>query len=441
MLYYVTETLAAEDGSKGLLPLEMRRIVMNIRKCAILLLALVLLVCPWTPVHASEGDETQEEASSISTNTIPGWPAGPEITSTAAVVMETSTNTILYGKNMDHPLYPAAAVKIMTTLLALENSTLEEEVTVTATGVSGATDGGANIAAQLDEVFTMEQCLYAVMMASANDIAMQVAEHVGGSLESFVEMMNDRAKKLGCTGTVFTNPTGLPDENQHVTAHDLALIMKAAMDNDAFCTIAAATSYTIPATNLSGGSRVLSNNFAMLNPSSPVYYEGCLAGKEGYTAASGSTLMCAAKRNDMQIVTVVLQNSNDQIETEAATLMNYAFDSFTMFNAGADDFNLLSGGKAVLPVGMGKESLTTKDRVKNGKIKRTYYYSGIAVGKATLMETQSEDTALLEEGEKNLNESADFSANKSDIPYILIGIAGLILLLLLLRVLIKVIKS
>ena len=196
-------------------------------------------------------------------------PRGPDITSTAAVVMEDSTNTIVYAKNMDQVLYPGATVKVMTTLLALENSQLTDQVTMTATGVSGVTDGGANISAQLDEVFTMEQCLYAMMLSSANDIALQVAEHIGGSVDAFVQMMNTRATEFGCTDTVFTNPTGLPDENQHTTAHDMALIMKAAIDNDTFRTIAGTTSYTIPATNVSGGERVLTNNFSMTNSATP----------------------------------------------------------------------------------------------------------------------------------------------------------------------------
>ena len=101
---------------------------------------------------------------------------------------------------------------------------------MTATGVSGVTDGGASISAQLDEVFTVEQCLYAIMLASANDVALQIAEQIGGSVDGFVQMMNNRAVELGCTNTVFTNPTGLTDENQHTTAHDMALITKAAID-------------------------------------------------------------------------------------------------------------------------------------------------------------------------------------------------------------------
>ena len=176
-----------------------------------------------TPVYAAEDTAvTAAAASTITTNSISGWPQGPDITSAAAVVMEDTTNTILYAKDMDQSLSPAGAVKIMTCLLALENSQLTDQVTMTETGVSGVTDGGAHISSQLGEVFTMEQCLYAIMLASANDIALQIAEQIGGSVEAFVEKMNSRAQELGCTNTVFTNPTGLPDDNQHTTAHDLA---------------------------------------------------------------------------------------------------------------------------------------------------------------------------------------------------------------------------
>ena len=185
-------------------------------------------ICSQLPVFATE--ETAQatdtaaqpqtaDPSVVTTNGIDGWPQASDISSTAAIVMETSTNTVLYSKNADQALYPASAVKVMTCLVALENSSLDDQVTMTATGVSGVTDGGANISSQLDEVFTMEQCLYAIMVASANDIALQVAEHVGGSVDAFVQTMNARAQELGCTNTVFTNPTGLPDENQHITAH------------------------------------------------------------------------------------------------------------------------------------------------------------------------------------------------------------------------------
>ena len=156
----------------------------------------------------------------------PDWPSDTGIESEAGIVMDADSGAVLFGQNIHVQKAPASITKILTALVVIENSSLDEQVTMTATGVSGVTDGGANISSQLDEVFTMEQCLYAIMVASANDIALQVAEHVGGSVDAFVQIMNTRAQELGCTNTVFTNPTGLPDENQHITAHDMPLIRK-----------------------------------------------------------------------------------------------------------------------------------------------------------------------------------------------------------------------
>lgn len=397
------------------------------------------------PVHAAEEEaevtDTADSTSAISTNDIPGWPQGPEITSTAAIVMEYSTNTILYAKNMDQPLYPGSAVKIMTTLLALENAGLDEQVTMTATGVFGVTDGGANISAQSDEVFTMEQCLYAIMLASANDIALQVAEHISGSVEAFVEKMNTRAQELGCTNTVFTNPTGLPDENQHITAHDMALIMQAAIDNPNFRTIATAASYTIPATNVSGGARALTNNFAMLKSTDASYYQGCLGGKEGYTEASASTLVTAAERNGITLISVVLQGASGQTYNEAITVLDYGFNNFRKLSLGESDFNLISGGTVIVPNTAAETDVTTQDTEADGEIARQYYFGGAPVGTATLMANQEQDNSIVIEGETNLKAAQDFSANKSMGMYYVIGGIGAALLLMLIFLMIRVIKS
>lgn len=399
------------------------------------------------PVYAAQEDaNTQAPAeensgSAISTNSIAGWPQGPDITSTAAVVMEDSTNTVLYGKNMDTPLYPASAVKIMTMLLALENSNPEDQVVMTATGVSGVTDGGANISAQLDESFSMEQCMYAIMVASANDIALQVAEHIGGSVEAFVQMMNTRAQELGCTNTVFTNPTGLPDENQHTTAHDMALIMKAAMSNETFRSMANTTSYNIPATNMSGGERVLTNRFSMIDPASDAYYEGCLGGKEGFTEASGSTLVCAAERNGMTLISVVLQGASGQTDDEAITTLDYAFSNFQKLNLGEDDFGLVSGGTVIVPTGTTEDGLTVEDNETDGQIERQYLFGGTPVGTAVLENIQEQDNTVTINGEANMKAAQDFSASRTNTPYYLIGGAGVVLFLLLLFAMVKVVKS
>ncbi len=393
------------------------------------------------PAFAEEAsDTTSDTAQAIATNSISGWPQASDISSEAAVVMEDSTNTILYSKNADEVLYPGSTVKIMTCLLALENCQLTDEVTMTATGVSGVTDGGASIASQVDEVFTIEQCLYAIMVASANDIALQIAEHTGGSVEAFVQMMNDRATALGCTNTVFTNPTGLPDENQHTTAHDMALIMQAAIQSDAFRTIAAATSYTIPATN-KAAARNLTSKFTMTDTGNIGFYEGCIGGKEGYTEASGSTLVCAAQRNGMTLISVVLKGASGQTAPDAASILNYGFDQFQIASLGDSDFSIISGGEVVLPVGASTDSLTTQDSQNGNEIQRTYLFGGTPVGSAVLEVVEAQDDTDIQKGEQNMQAARTYSENHTYIPYFIIAAGLLLVLILLIWKMIKIIKS
>lgn len=392
-----------------------------------------------TPVYAAE--ETAAVTSGITTNSISGWPQGPEITSASAVVMDDTTNTILYAKDMDQALSPAGAVKIMTCLLALENSQLSDQVTMTETGVSGVTDGGAHISSQLGEVFTMEQCLYAIMLASANDIALQIAEQISGSVDAFVEKMNARAQELGCTNTVFTNPTGLPDDNQHTTAHDLALIMKAAINTEGFRTIAGATSYTIPATNVSGGARNLTSSFTMNNPTQATYYDGCIGGRESTTTASGSVLVTAAERNSMTLICVVMNGATGQTATEAGSLMDYGFGNFQLLDLGEEDFHILSGGQVMIPSGATADDLTTEDSASDGQITRTYSFGGTQVGTATIEDTTDDPAEDTKENDENMEAARAFSESASPVPYFLIGGAGFLLIILLIWRIVRVIRS
>lgn len=266
----------------------------------------------------------------IDSNQWSAWPQAADFASGTAIVMEASTGTILLDKGMDDVRYPASITKVMTALIALENSTLDTPVTFTETGLADAYAGSSNINPQLGETFTMEQCLYMILIKSANDVSSQVAEVVGGSVENFVNMMNQKAADLGCTNTHFTNANGLENENHYTTAHDMALIGQEAFKNELFRTILATPSYIVGPTNMIAGSRVFDTHVDML-PGGKHFYDGCLGGKTGYTDVSQSTLITFNRRNDMDLIAVVMYApGSDVAATDSIQILDYAYNNFRM---------------------------------------------------------------------------------------------------------------
>ena len=409
------------------------------KKATIWLLAGVISLSAVT-VQAAEVDNGASYP--ITTNAIEGWPQGPDTYSETAVLMDADTGTILYNKGMDEKRYPASITKIMTALLALENSNLDDQVTFTEECLADQTSDSGNIGMQVGEVLTMRQCLLALMIRSANDVATQIAVQIAGSVAAFADMMNQKAQELGCVNTHFVNASGMPDENHYTTAHDMALIMKAAADNESFQTIASTASYTIPATNVSGGDRVLTNNFSMLTNNNAAYYQYCTGGREGYTEASGSTLVCSAQKNGITLIAVVLQGTSGTTATEAASLLNYGFDNFNMLSLGDNDFNMLSGGDVYVPVGTTADALTTQDgEVQDGQYSRQYLFGGTAVGTSVMVATQEEDTSLVDTSVQNMDTARNYTENRNNLPYFIIGGVGILLLLLILLRIIKIAKS
>ena len=167
-----------------------------------------------TPAHSSYYSQAAD------TDSIDGWPKGPSIEAQAAVLMDVNTEAVLYSKNADTQLYPASITKILTTLLACENIGEGDNITVSENASTSVTAGDSSIYAAPGEVFTRDQALMAVMLQSANEMSVAVAEQVSGSVKKFTELMNWRAKLFGCKNTHFNNPNGLPDENHYTTASD-----------------------------------------------------------------------------------------------------------------------------------------------------------------------------------------------------------------------------
>ena len=269
------------------------------------------------------------------------WPDAPETLSPGVILMEESTGTILYEKNMDEAHYPASITKIMTTLLALENGNLSDMVTFSDDAINNTE--GSGIARDYGEQMTLEQCLYGVMLESANECAYAVAEHVGGTVENFVDMMNAKAKELGCTNTHFANPHGLQDENHYTTAHDMALIAQAAYQNETFRIIIGTKMYTIPPTNKHAEETVLRNHHDMLctyhNANRKYLYPYCVGGKTGYTATANSTLVTYAEKDGMTLICVVMNTQSPNQFIDTVNLFDYAFDNFQVLNVAENDTN------------------------------------------------------------------------------------------------------
>lgn len=263
----------------------------------------------------------------VQSDAVPGWPTGPQVAAETAILMDAETGQILYAKGIDEKRYPASTTKIMTALIAIENSTLTDEVTFSAEAVNGIEPGSTHIGIKPGEILTMEQSLYAVLLASANEVSSGVAEFVGGSIPDFVNMMNSRAEELGCKNTHFVNANGLHDPEHYTTARDLANIAREAFKNETFRKIIATEYYIEPKTNITDEERWLNNHHKML-VSGDLHYDGCLGGKTGYTSDAGNSLVTYAQRNGMYLISVVLADNAVYQYPDTAALLDYGFSNF-----------------------------------------------------------------------------------------------------------------
>ena len=243
------------------------------------------------------------------------WPQDPETESPNAIVMEESTGTVLYDKNSTEQHCPASITKIMTTLLALENCSLDETVTFSKEAVYNT--HGSGISRDVGEQMTMEECLYAVMLESANECAYAVAEHVGGTVENFVQMMNDKAASLAMTGTHFANPHGLHDENHYTTAYDVYLMLYAAYQHTEFQNTMSMSSYTLNMTHADGtaGTIYLSSTDKYLTgeKNAPENVT-VLGGKTGTTDEAGSCLALVSQNAYGEPFISVILHASTKVE-------------------------------------------------------------------------------------------------------------------------------
>jgi len=228
-------------------------------------------------------------------------------TSKAVFVYERNSDTLVYGYNADEKIYPSSMVKIMTALVALDRGELSETVEVTRNALSYVAIGSVSAGLKNGELISLEDLLYCMLTASANDASVVIAEHIGGSQERFVMLMNKKAEELGCTGTNFTNAHGLHDENNYTTIRDVCKILDAALDNETFKTMFQTEKHTVPATNKCEERQLVTTNRMMTAAENDRYLdERVTGGKTGATDQAGRCLAVTAEQNGMELIAIVM---------------------------------------------------------------------------------------------------------------------------------------
>lgn len=304
----------------------------------------------------------------IESNEVKGWPQGPQVEAEAAVVMDVSSGAFLYSKNMTAKEYPASITKIMTALVAIEHGDLDKKIKCSEHAVYSIEAESSHCGLQPGEKLTLRQALYALMLESANDAANSIAERVGGTIEDFVQMMNDKAKELGCVNTHFTNPHGLHDEDHYTCAYDMALITKAAFANETLAEIAGTVEYSIPKTNKVKEVRYFLNHHKMLS-SEEYLYEGCIGGKTGFTSDALNTLVTVAQREGRRLICVVLKtNGASKTYEESTALLDYGYDQFVCKTMEIQDANLTRAALMKMDF-QGRTALLEPDVLKEQVVK------------------------------------------------------------------------
>ena len=397
----------------------------------------IVMATEATPEASVVSPETPEEPPvpesyewEIQSNNIPGWPEGPKVMAETAIVMDMDTEEILYAKGIDEKRAPASTTKILTAMLAIEKVPFETQITFT-DEVNNIEAGSTHIGIKPGETLTMKDCAYAILLASANEVSSGVAEYIGTTVPAFVDMMNQRAKELGCTNTHFVNANGLYDENHYTTARDLAIIAKAAFQNETFREVVKTPYYIVPKTNITDEERWLNNHHKMILQGSE-YYEGCLGGKTGYTEKAGNTLVTYAERNGRKLVCALLADVNVVAQyTDTKALLDYGFDSFQRLDTTAvslspaksdelgkqlEEKGLLSTALETTSISVPKElteELTYKTTLENNMLNIDYYYGKQPIGSSSM---QASDEILKVSQELSPKEVTKTDASVSPNP-------------------------
>ena len=321
-------------------------------RCVFLLLTIALFICgfhadtltAYATLEELEAEAEARKSLPIQSNDIENWPVGPQIGAQSAILMDANTGVILYSKNIHERLYPASTTKIMTCLLAMERGNLDDMVEFSHDAVFTVPADGSNMGMDTGEAITLEECLYGILVGSANEVSNAVAEYISGSIDDFVTLMNERAEEIGCKDTHFVNANGLHDTEHYTSTYDLALISSLFFQNEMLCKIGNTPRYHFEPTNTQPDDFYLNNKHKLINGEIP--YNGILGGKTGYTDNARQTLVTCAEQNGMRLVCIVFKEESPAQFTDTEELFNYGFHNFQVMNISEneDRYNIEATG-------------------------------------------------------------------------------------------------
>ena len=292
----------------------------------------------------------------------PDWPSDTGIESEAGIVMDADSGAVLFGQNIHVQKAPASITKILTALVVIENSSLDDTVTFSHDAVYNVEDGSGNKnSIEEGDTLSVRDCLYLLLMRSSNQAANALAEHVGGSRDGFVKMMNEKTAELGCENSHFANPSGLNDDTQLTSVYDMALIASAAYKNDTLLTISKDKSYRLPATKNNPDGVTIQPEHKLLittDTESPNYYPYAVAGKTGYTSIAGQTLVTYAIKDDRRQIAVTMKSTQATHYQDTIALLDFGFLRFKNVNISENETAYTSGDQ---PVQIGDNSYQPSD--------------------------------------------------------------------------------
>jgi D-alanyl-D-alanine carboxypeptidase (penicillin-binding protein 5/6) len=450
------------------------------KKMKILTLSLCISVSVFLgdamPSYASSYEDLMEAMENrkslpVQSNEIENWPDGPLIGAEAAIVVEANTGVILYSKNIHEKLYPASTTKILTCLIATENSSLDEIVSFSSNAVFSIEKGSSNMGMDVGQSITMEECLYGILVGSANEVANAVAEHIGGSTEGFAEMMNQKASELGCLDSHFANANGLHNDDHYTSAYDLSVIAREFFQNELLAKISGTPTQHFEPSENQPDDFILRTHHKLVTQD--YTYEGIIGGKTGYTDKARQTLVTCAERNGMKLICVVMKEESPNQFTDTIDLLNYGFNNFevvnvseneTKFNINNADFfqsnnDIFGSSKPILSLNKDSYLILPKTAVfkdtvssisydvedENQIARIDYTYNDIYVGNASVdiaadVSSSYDFDSSIEETPKKVEEDTEenviFVNIKKILLFVLIG-AGILILLFIMKSLLQ----